>query len=141
MLGSNLYVKIFLYPAAPPSPDVTVSALNFSFASFAVEARELPGSSASADRCQSPSISLQLRAWPVHFLAGHFGWGKFGCTFPMSGGEQRAICYTASPSSCSLVAELQVSKMMAITESPVVCAVLDFSIMSRSYDLGEACFA
>lgn len=62
----------------------------------------------------------------------------------MNGGEQCVlypIYYTASPSSCSLVAELQVSKMIAITESPVVCAALDFSIMSRRYDLGEACFA
>lgn len=69
---------------------------------------------------------------------------KIGCTFPTSDGEQHIfylIYYTISPSSCSLVDELQVSKMITITESPVVCAVLDFSIMSHHYDLGEACFA
>lgn len=87
----------------------------------------------------SPHIRLML-----FILARHFSWGKLGCTFPVSDGEQcifSLIYYTASPSSCSLVAELQVNKMIAITESPVVCAALDFSIMSHHYDLGEACFA
>jgi len=77
-------------------------------------------------------------------LAGHFSWGKFDYSFSTNNGEQHMlypIYYTVSPSSCSFVAELQVSKMIAITESPVACAALDFSIMSRHYDLGEACFA
>lgn len=51
------------------------------------------------------------------------------------------MSYTISPSSCSLVTESQVSKMITITEILVVCAVLDFSVMSTHYDLGEACFA
>lgn len=51
------------------------------------------------------------------------------------------MSYTISPFSCSLVTESQVSKMITITEIPVVCAVLDFSVMSPHYDLGEACFA
>lgn len=51
------------------------------------------------------------------------------------------VSYTVSPSSCSLVTESQVSKMITIIEIPVVCAALDFSLMSAHYDLGEACFA
>lgn len=77
-------------------------------------------------------------------LAGHFSWEKSNCAFPINDGEQHMlspIYYTVSPSSCSLVTELQVSKMISITESPVVCAALDISLMSRHYDLGEACFA
>lgn len=70
-------------------------------------------------------------------LAGHFSWGKCDCTFA-DAGERRLypIYYAVSPSSCSLVTELQVSKMIAITENSVFCAALDFSIMSHHYDLG-----
>lgn len=109
--------------------------------SFAVHAQPLRNSQGvlAALAASIPSHP----SYVVHF-SRHFSWGKFGCTFSVSDGEQcifYLIYYTVSPSSCSLVAELQVNKMIAITESPVVCAALDFSIMSHHYDLGEACFA
>ena len=113
--------------------------------SFAPQARppeSCLGALPAPTAAKPPLSVLNFEHGPFN-LAGHFSWGKFDCTFPINDGEQHMlypICYTVSPSSCSLVAELQVSKMMAITESPVVCAALDFSIMSR-HDLREACFA
>lgn len=114
--------------------------------SFAPQARppeSWPGALPAPAAAKPPPSVLNFEHGPFT-SAGHFSWGKFGCTRPVNGGEQHTlypIYYRVSPSSCSLVAELQVSKMIAITESPVVCAALDFSIMSRHYDLGEACFA
>lgn len=90
-------------------------------------------------RAAKPPTPVQGTEHGLFSSAGHFSWEKFGCTFHTDAVEQHrlsSIYYAFSPSFCSLVTELQVSKMIAITENSVVCAALDFSIMSRHYDLG-----
>lgn len=134
------------------------TALNLPFASFAVEARVcgLLRTLSSGLCCRRshlrttqelclhsglPSPLHQSRALSMACSPqlGTSAGKTFGCTFHTDAVEQHrlsSIYYAFSPSFCSLVTELQVSKMIAITENSVVCAALDFSIMSRHYDLG-----
>lgn len=114
-----------------------------SFAPQAQPPQSFLGALLAPNAAKTPPSILNFEHGPFS-LAGHFSWGKFDWTFPINDAEQHMfypIYYIVSLSPCSLVTELQVSKMIAITESPVVCAALNFSIMSRHYDLGEACFA
>lgn len=129
---------------------------NLPFARFAVEALvcgllrtlssalccspatwEPPRSSACTKGCQLPSTSPELWAWPVHlswalqlgkiWLQTSYRWWRTAQALP-----NLLCCFTFLLFSCHWIA----GKMIAITENSVVCAALDFSIMSRHYDLG-----
>lgn len=71
-----------------------------------------------APRVANPPPSVLNSEHGLFTLAGRFSWGKSDCTFPTDAGEQHRlypIYYAVSPS--SFVTELQVSKMIAITEN------------------------